>query len=86
MKQFKNAFAILSTELNIPVVPAVISGSDRAVFRPMKFPRFFTRICVEFLQPIYPKPAQTAENLRNYVEKKIKNVLYNNTDNTTNLC
>jgi long-chain acyl-CoA synthetase len=74
IKQFKNAFAILSTELNVPVVPAVISGSDRAVFRPMKFPRFFTRIRVEFLQPIYPKPTQTAENLRDYVEQKIKNV------------
>ena len=75
MKQFKNAFAILSTELNIPVVPAVISGSDKAVFRPMKLPRFFTRIRVEFLQPIYPKPTQTAENLRDYVEQKIKNAI-----------
>ena len=78
LKLFKNAFAILSTELNIPVVPVVISGSDRAVFHPMKLPRLFTRIQVEFLKPIYPQPAQTAENLRNSVEEKIKNVLYDN--------
>jgi long-chain acyl-CoA synthetase len=75
MKQFKNAFAILSTELNVPVVPVVISGSDRAVFRPMKLPRFFARIRVEFLQPVYPYPAQTAENMRLNVEQRITNVL-----------
>ena len=75
LKQFKNAFAILSTELNIPVVPAVIRGSDRAVFRPMKFPRFFTPIRVEFLKPIYPHPTQTVENLRDYVEQRINEVL-----------
>jgi long-chain acyl-CoA synthetase len=75
MKPFKNAFAILSTELSVPVVPVVISGSDRAVFRPMRLPRFLTRIRVEFLQPIYPQPAQTAENLRDHVERQIKSVL-----------
>ena len=75
LKQFKNAFAILSTELNVPVVPVVISGSDKAVFRPMKFPRFFARIQVEFLQPIYPLPTQTADNLRDYVEKRMEKAL-----------
>jgi len=78
LKQFKNAFAILSTELNIPVVPVVISGSDRAVFHPMKLPRFFARIRVEFLQPIYPHPTQTSDNLRNNVEHRIKNALNSN--------
>jgi len=75
IKQFKNAFAILSTELNVPVVPVAISGSERAVFHPVKLPRFFARICVEFLQPVYPLPAQTAENLRDNVEERIKNRL-----------
>jgi len=72
MRQFKNTFAILSTELNIPVVPVVIRGSDKAVFHPMKLPRLFARIRVEFLQPIYPQPAQTAEDLRLHVEERIK--------------
>jgi len=75
MKQFKNAFAILSTELNVPVVPVAISGSERAVFRPIKIPRLFTRLAVEFLPPVYPQPAQTAENLRDHVEERIKNRL-----------
>ena len=75
LKYFKNAFAILSTELNVPVVPVVISGSDRAVFHPTKLPRFFARIRVDFLQPVYPQPTQTAENLREHVEQRIKNAL-----------
>ncbi|MCL2131752.1 MAG: hypothetical protein FWH36_04775, partial [Lentimicrobiaceae bacterium] len=65
-------------ERSIPVVPVVIRGSDRAVFHPMKFPRFFTRIRIEFLQPVYPQPAQTAENLRTHVEERIKNALGGN--------
>jgi len=77
MKPFKNAFAILSTELNVPVVPVVIRGSDKAVFRPMKLPRLFTSIRVEFLQPVYPQPEQTAENLRDCVEQRIKEALNN---------
>ena len=75
LKQFKNAFAILSTELNVPVVPVAIEGSERAVFHPFKFPRFFTRIRVEFLQPVYPLPEQSADSLRTHVEERIKNAL-----------
>ena len=75
LKYFKNAFAILSSELNVPVVPVVIRGSDRAVFHPTRLPRFFARISVKFLPPVYPQPAQTAENLRAFVEQQIKNAL-----------
>jgi len=75
LKQFKNAFAILSTELNVPVVPVVIKGSEKAVFHPFKFPRFFTCIRVEFLQPVYPQPAQSADSLRASVEQRIRNAL-----------
>jgi long-chain acyl-CoA synthetase len=75
MKQFKNAFAILSTELNVPVVPVAIRGSERAVFHPVKLPRFLARIRVEFLPPVYPQPSQTAESLRDDVEQRIKNRL-----------
>jgi long-chain acyl-CoA synthetase len=75
LKYFKNAFAILSTELNIPVVPVVIRGSERAAFHPTRLPRFFARIRIDFLPPVYPQPSQTAENLRTCVEQQIKNVL-----------
>ena len=75
LKQFKETFAILSKELNIPVVPVVIKGSEKAVFRPFKFPRFFTRIGVEFLIPIYPTPSDSVETLKHRVESSIKNEL-----------
>ena len=75
LKQFKETFAILSKELNIPVVPVVIKGSDKAVFRPFKFPRFFTRIGVEFLVPIYPTPNDSVESLKLRVESSIRNGL-----------
>ena len=75
LKQFKETFAILSKELNVPVVPVVIKGSDKAVFRPFKFPRFFARIGVEFLIPVYPEPGDSVETLRNRVENSIKNKL-----------
>ena len=65
LNRFKETFAILSKELNVPVVPVVISGSERAVYHNVKipFPRFFARINVDVLKPIYPSDEQTAENL-----------------------
>jgi long-chain acyl-CoA synthetase len=75
LKQFKETFAILSKELNVPVVPVVIKGSDKAVFRPFKFPRFFARIGVEFLVPVYPEPSESIETLRHRVENTIKDRL-----------
>jgi long-chain acyl-CoA synthetase len=75
LKQFKETFAILSKELNIPILPVTIKGSEKAVLRPVKFPRLFTRIRVEFLDPIYPKPDETIEELRDRVENAIKSNL-----------
>jgi long-chain acyl-CoA synthetase len=75
LKQFKETFAILSKELNIPIVPVIIKGSEKAVLRPVKFPRFFARIRVEFLQPIYPVPGESIEILKTRVENTIKQKL-----------
>jgi long-chain acyl-CoA synthetase len=75
LKQFKETFAILSKELNIPIVPVVIKGSEKAVLRPIKFPRLFARIRVEFLQPIYPDLNESIEVLKNRVESSIKQKL-----------
>jgi long-chain acyl-CoA synthetase len=75
LKQFKETFAILSKELNIPIVPVIIKGSEKAVLRPVKFPRLFARIRVEFLQPIYPEPEESIEILKTRVENTIKQKL-----------
>ncbi|MDR2929170.1 MAG: AMP-binding protein [Cytophagaceae bacterium] len=52
--QFKKTFAILSRELNIPIVPVSINGAHRALPKGSKFPRPWKRINIEFLKPVYP--------------------------------
>ena len=52
--EFKKTFAILSRELNVPIVPVSIKGADIALPRGSKFPRPFKKVCVEFLKPVYP--------------------------------
>ena len=78
IKHFKKTFAILSTELNIPIVPVVIDGSERATYRFIKFPRFLAKIKVEFLSPIYPDPNQSASNLRDNVHQLMQQHLLKN--------
>ncbi len=52
--QFKKTFAILSRELDVPVVPVSIKGAFEALPSGSHFPRPWKRIQVEFLQPVYP--------------------------------
>ncbi len=52
---FKKTFAILSKELNVPVVPVAISGAYKALPAGSRFPRPFTRIHVSYLQAVYPE-------------------------------
>ncbi len=52
--QFKKTFAILSRELNIPVVPVSIQGAFEALPKGSFFPRPFKKVNIEFLQPVYP--------------------------------
>jgi long-chain acyl-CoA synthetase len=52
--EFKKFFAILSIELNIPVVPVVIDGT----FEVMPAGKFFPRpapVIIKYLDPIYPE-------------------------------
>jgi long-chain acyl-CoA synthetase len=52
---FKKTFAILSKELNVPVVPVAISGAYNALPAGSHFPKPFTKIYVNYLKPIYPE-------------------------------
>ncbi|NVO08413.1 MAG: AMP-binding protein [Bacteroidales bacterium] len=52
--EFKKTFAILSRELNVPIVPVAIAGAYSAFPRGSKIPRPRTPIMVSFLAPIYP--------------------------------
>jgi long-chain acyl-CoA synthetase len=75
MKEFKDMFAIISQELNIPLVPVAISGSERAAFRFKRLPRPFTRIFVEFLPAVYPNPSENVQELKEKVQKLIEKAL-----------
>jgi long-chain acyl-CoA synthetase len=75
MKEFKDMFAILSQELNVPILPVAISGSERATFNFKRFPKPFTRIFVEFLPPIYPDAEENVQELKEKVQMVVKNAL-----------
>ncbi len=53
--EFKKMFAILSKELNIPVVPVAINGAYKALPSGKKIPKLFSRVEVNFLQAVYPQ-------------------------------
>jgi long-chain acyl-CoA synthetase len=67
---FKQTFAILSQELNIPVVPVAIRGSYNILPSGSRFPRLFKRVTVSFLSPVYPKN-HTYESLKNMVYQRV---------------
>ncbi|HSH52830.1 MAG TPA: 1-acyl-sn-glycerol-3-phosphate acyltransferase, partial [Bacteroidales bacterium] len=52
--EFKKTFAILSKELNVPVVPVVIKGAYDVLPAGSRFPKPFRKIEVEYLKPVYP--------------------------------
>ena len=76
LNTFKDSFAILSKELNVPVVPVAISGSERAVFNKFNIPRPFAKISIDFLTPVVPKKTSTIEGIRNNVVMQISNRLH----------
>ncbi len=71
---FKDSFAILSRELDVPVVPVAINGSERAIFNHIYLPRPLAKITVDFLSPIYPNQA-TIEEIKNDAMTRIANKL-----------
>jgi len=52
--EFKKTFAILSHELNVPIVPVAIDGAFKAFPRGSKIPKPGTLIKVSFLEPVEP--------------------------------
>lgn len=76
MKKFKETFAILSKELNVPVVPVAITGSESACYGGSIIPKFRKRINVEVMEPMLPAKDQTAESFRDkiaaLIQKKIQ--------------
>jgi long-chain acyl-CoA synthetase len=70
MGEFKKTFAILSREMNIPVLPAAIRGAFEAMPRGQKIPRFGQTIHIDFLPPLFPE-GRSYEELTALVREKI---------------
>ncbi len=71
---FKKLFAILSTELGVPVVPVTINGAYQALPSGRLFPRPFCPISVSFQQPIFPE-GHSYESLTELVHQRIEKKL-----------
>jgi len=71
---FKKLFAILSTELGVPVVPVTIDGAYQALPSGSLFPRPFCPISVRFQQPVYPD-GHNYESLTKLVHTQVEQQL-----------
>ena len=60
--EFKKTFAILSKELNVPIIPVCIKGAHKAMPKHSKFPRPL-RVQVEYMKPIVPTAESTYDDL-----------------------
>ncbi len=73
---FKKTFAILSKELNVPIVPVVINGAYEAMPKGRNFP-LSKKVTVEYLKPVTPNDNETydeyAERVRSIVLSNLNN-------------
>ncbi len=71
---FKKTFAILSCELNVPIVPVAINGAYDALPRGTHFPKPWKKINVKFLKPITPGD-HSYDSLTSTVHSKVSEQL-----------
>lgn len=74
LTSFKKTFAILSKELNVPVVPVSISGAFEALSRHSRWIKPHG-ITVEYLPPVYPEPQEDYDTLAERVKQAILKAL-----------
>ena len=70
---FKKTFAILSKELQVPILPVRITGGYEAMPRGKKFPNTH-KITVEYLKPIMPSFGETYDDISEKVKEAIVKV------------
>ncbi|HEX7357133.1 MAG TPA: 1-acyl-sn-glycerol-3-phosphate acyltransferase, partial [Ignavibacteriaceae bacterium] len=71
---FKKTFAILSRELNVPIVPVAINGAYDALPRGTHFPKPWTKINIKFLDPVLPEN-HSYDSLKDIVQSKVSEQL-----------
>ncbi|NOR44243.1 MAG: AMP-binding protein [Candidatus Delongbacteria bacterium] len=73
--EFKKTFAILSKELDVPIVPVAINGAYAALSTGSIFPKPFTKVKVDFLDAVYPKELtidSIVEKVKGMISDKMK--------------
>lgn len=68
---FKQTFAILSKEINVPIVPVAISGAYEALPRGERLPKVNAPVSIKFLDPVYPE-SLNYKDLADVVKSNIK--------------
>lgn len=76
LQEFKDMFAILSKELNVPIIPIAITGTERAMFQNIKIPRYLAPLSVDFMEKIYPKKEESYKDLKDRVKSIIAEKLH----------
>ena len=74
LSEFKKTFAILSREMNVPVVPVVLQGAYEAMPIGKKMPKFRQEIRVTFLPPILPENLEygaLAEKVQHVIQQEL---------------
>lgn len=71
LNDFKKTFAILSKELEVPIVPVCIKGAFEALPRSKRFPSTH-KIEIEYLPPILPDSHLSYEELADQVKQAIQ--------------
>jgi len=74
LNRFKKTFAILSVELNVPVVPVAIKGALKALPKDSAFLRAGTEVCVKFLPAVSPEGYSSDKLASHVVERIEKNI------------
>ncbi len=74
LREFKKTFAILSSELQVPIVPVAIDGAYAALPSGSHIPKPRSKIEVTFLEPVWPENL-SYEALSARVKEQISSVL-----------
>jgi long-chain acyl-CoA synthetase len=69
---FKDAYAILSRELSVPVVPVVIDGAQAVLPRGARIPKFSRRVNLAYLEPMTCREGESAADFNRRVRAVIE--------------
>ncbi|MBP5300893.1 MAG: AMP-binding protein, partial [Victivallales bacterium] len=78
LSSFKLAFAILSKELGVPIVPIAIQGAYQMFPRGKSWPRYGKTVKVKYLPAIRPTAEDTYQGLSAKTEEAIRSALQEN--------